>query len=559
MSPPAPGATRAAGPTGGSPGTPLVAVVGGGIAGLAAARALAAAGARVVVLESGPTLGGKIRSATVGGVPVDVGPDAFVARRPEAVELCRAVGLADDLVAPGAAGAAIWARGRLRPLPAGIVLGVPTRLLPLARSGILSPAGTARASLDLLARSPAPRPGGTGTDGGPAHGGTGDDSVAAVVERHLGRQVARRLADPLVGGINAGPTTAMSAAAVFPALLQADRAGGSLMRRLRPPRDARDQGAGPVLLTVRGGLGRVVERLASALTAGGVVIRTSSAVERVVPRCDRGRWAWQVDVPGGPVTAQGVVLAVPAPVAARLLRPAPGTGAGAAGPEDSSEGGGSTTNLVPGGSGSGTTTNLVPGGGSSVPGGPERAQAVAHALERLATSLAAVEHASVSAVTYAFDASGPAARWLHAPGTGYLVPTEQGLLATGVTWLSTKWPHLAAEGRVLVRVSAGRYGDDRAGHLDDGALARRLLAELRATAGDVDDPVDTLVTRWAGAFPQYRVGHQEWLARVTALTAAIPALGVAGASFEGVGIPACIGSGERAAGRVADGLGLGDR
>ncbi len=542
---------------------PAVAVVGGGIAGLAAARDLVAAGARVTVVEAGTTLGGKIRTAVVGGVGVDVGPDAFVARRPEAVDLCRAMGLGDDLVEPGTSGAALWARGRLRRLPDGIVLGVPTRLLPLARSGILGPAGLARAAVDLLARPPADRgathrraPDGADRDG--ADRDEADDAVRDLVERHLGRQVASRLADPLIGGINAGPTASMSAAAVFPALLHACRSGGSLMRGLRPPtvaaadRTAAVPPPGPMFLTVRGGLHRLVDRLADDLVRSGVTVLTSTPVECVTARHRQGHWTWQVHTPDGLITVDGLVLAVPAPVAARLLGhvhprvPTHGCRNG------SSPGAASPTDL-------GDTEAAAVAQRPETAQNPETAEPAEHHTGRLATLLGAIDYGSVSAVTFAFSPAGTAARWRHAPGTGYLVPVEQGLLTTGVTWLSTKWPHLGGDGPVLVRMSAGRFGDDRAMRLDDAALVRRLLAELRATAGDVDDPVDAVVTRWVEAFPQYRVGHPSWVARVTALAGQAPPLALAGAAFDGVGIPACIGSGQRAAGEIAVRLGMGDR
>ena len=139
---------------------PTVVVVGGGIAGLSAAWELtsAAPGTRVVVLESGPRLGGKLHTGAIGGHPVDLGPDAFLARRPEAVALCRELGLDDELVSPGSRNAYVWARGKLRRMPDGLALGVPTRLGPLARSGIVSPFGVGRAAVDLVAWSRAAVP-----------------------------------------------------------------------------------------------------------------------------------------------------------------------------------------------------------------------------------------------------------------------------------------------------------------------------------------------------------------------------------------------------------------
>ena len=140
------------GPSGSNGSTPrsrpVVAVVGGGVAGLAAAWELVggAAGAdadgpvpEVVLLESAERLGGKVRAEPFAGRRVDVAADAFLARRPEAVELCAELGLSDALVPVGASGAAIWARGRLREMPEGLNLGVPTRWWPLLRSGLLGP------------------------------------------------------------------------------------------------------------------------------------------------------------------------------------------------------------------------------------------------------------------------------------------------------------------------------------------------------------------------------------------------------------------------------------
>ena len=135
------------------PTPPTVAVIGGGIAGLAAAWELsetAGPGTRVIVFEAASRFGGKLRTETFGGREVELGPDAFVARRPEALALCTELGLGPDLVAPGARRAYVWARGRLRPLPAGLALGVPTRLGPLVRAGSAPRSASPEPALDLL-------------------------------------------------------------------------------------------------------------------------------------------------------------------------------------------------------------------------------------------------------------------------------------------------------------------------------------------------------------------------------------------------------------------------
>ena len=261
-----------------------VAVVGGGVTGLATAWFLrqTAPDLPVTLYEASDRLGGKIRTASLAGVPVEDGPDTFLARVPWAVELCRRLDLGDDLVEPATGRAYVWTRGALRPLPTGTVLGVPARIAPLARSGIVSPAGLARAAADLVL----PR-----TD-------LGDDpSVAAVVSGRFGREVTERLVEPLIGGIHAGRADRLSLTAVAPRVAGAAKANRSLLLGLRrlPPSTG-----GPVFLGLRGGLGRLIDRLAERLD--GVDVRLGTAV----PSLDD-------------LGARAVVCTVPAPAAARLL------------------------------------------------------------------------------------------------------------------------------------------------------------------------------------------------------------------------------------------------
>ena len=421
-----------------------VQVVGGGITGLATAWYLREAGAAVTLYEAGERLGGKIQTGDLDGVPVELGPDTFLARVPWAVDLCRALGLEDELVAPATGKAYVWTRGRLRPLPSGTVLGVPARLRPLARSGIVSPRGLARAAADLVL---------------PHRPLSDDPSVAEVVGGRFGRDVVDRLVEPLIGGIHAGRADRLSLAAVAPQVAGPAAAGGrSLMRALRkaPP-----GGGGPVFLGLRGGLARLVDRLVERLD--GVDIRLGEPL---------------TDLPPGPV-----VVTVPAYAAAPLLPAA-------------------------------------------------------------AADLRAIEYASVATVTLAYPPDA-----LRGPldGSGFLVPRIDGRLMTACTWLTSKWPDVAAAagGRVLLRVSAGRAGDDRALALDDATLAARLHTELEEAMGLRRDPDEAVVTRWPRSFPQYDVGHQARVARIEA--ALPPGAVVAGAAYRGVGIAACIQQAQQAA------------
>ncbi|MEU6855116.1 protoporphyrinogen oxidase, partial [Actinacidiphila alni] len=242
-----------------------VIVIGGGISGLAAAHRLAGAGVRVTLLEASSRLGGKLYADEIAGVPVDLGAESLLARRPEATGLAREVGLGDDLEPPAVLGAAIWTRGRLRPMPKGHVMGVPGDLGPLASSGVLSAAGLARLPLDHVL----PR-----TD-------IGDDvAVGAFVAARLGHEVVDRLVEPLLGGVYAGNAYEISLRAAVPQLFTAMREGRSLIEAARDiqRRAAAGAGGGPVFNGIRGGVGRLPLAVAEACRALGVAIETDAAV-----------------------------------------------------------------------------------------------------------------------------------------------------------------------------------------------------------------------------------------------------------------------------------------
>jgi oxygen-dependent protoporphyrinogen oxidase len=289
-----------------------VVVIGGGISGLAAAWELTGgvtgpgpATPEVTIFETSDQLGGALRSAAFGGRTVDVGPDSFLGRRPEALELSREVGLEDSLVPIAGRGAAVWARGRLRALPDGLALGVPTRFWPTARSGVLGPRGVSGLARDVLL----PRPGGRGP--------IGDRSIGPLVGHKLGHRVVDALVDPLIGGIHAGSVDDMSAAATFPPLLAAAQRRGSLMRALRAEIPTPDPDAPPLFWALSGGMASLVEHLGQRLRQRGVVVCASTPVERL----ERGAARWRVMFPGGATEADAIIVTVSAPVAADLLRP----------------------------------------------------------------------------------------------------------------------------------------------------------------------------------------------------------------------------------------------
>lgn len=448
-------------------------VIGGGITGLAAAYTLVHASGdmtqQVTLIEAEERLGGKIRSRTFAGATVDLGPEAFVTGVPEARALCIALGLEADLVAPSTGKTAVWTRGRLRPFPDGLVHGVPTSAGAIARSGILSPGGVVRAGLDLfLPRTELPP----------------DPTVTQVIAPRFGREVVERLVEPLLGGIHAGRADRLSLAAVAPHLATAAQRHRSLMRGLRASHLSEGaKPATPMLLSVAGGLERLVDRLRAALE--GVEVHTGTQVVSMTRQSD-GRYRLLCD-DGAALVADSIVLAVPAWAAARILR--------AMTPE-------------------------------------------------LSSLLEALAYASVTTVLLAYAASA-FPRPLDA--SGFLVPRIEGRLLTACTVCTTKWPHVrASDDTVIVRCSAGRRGDERALLLDDDALVEQLHRELIQAMGVQERPRERLVTRWSQAIPQYETGHQARVAEIETTLTRWPGLVLAGASYHGMGIASCIQDGTRA-------------
>jgi protoporphyrinogen/coproporphyrinogen III oxidase len=508
---PAPG--RGPARAGGEPGrrAPVVAIIGGGIAGLAAAYALRDAGVAVTVLEGSPRLGGKLAVSPVAGIDVDAGAEALLARRPEGVGLLAELGLDGERRQPGTTSAGIWTRGQVRPLPRRQFMGVPADPAELAATGLLSAEGLARAAAD--AELPA------------APADAADASVTDRVGARMGREVVDRLVEPLLGGVYAGrcedlsfQATLAPLAAAAPRFASLGQAVASLLppapAAATPPAPARSApstaGAGPaaaagaasapppVFTTLAGGLGTLPPLLAAA---SGAEVATGSTVRELI-RTATG-WRLTIGSAHAPqwLDADAVILALPARPASRLLA---GTSPAAA------------------------------------------------------AALAEIRYASMAVITLAYpDAAFP----VPPAGSGFLVPAVDGHAIKAVTYSTVKWPHLrrsaAGEetGLHLVRCSVGRLGDEAILQRDDAELAGLAAADLAEAAGvPASQLVDVRVTRWGGGLPQYSVGHLGRVARIRAGVAAEPGLAVCGAAYDGVGIPACIASARQAARQVLDHL-----
>jgi oxygen-dependent protoporphyrinogen oxidase len=256
---------------------------------------------QLTVVEGGSQLGGKVATSQFSGHQVDTGPDALLVRVPAMAALLDDLGLSDQIVAPAALGAHVWSRGKLRRLPTGTLFGVPDRLVPLVRSRLLSPLGLARAALDLVL----PR---RRTD-------SDDPSIADLVAPRLGAQVFDRLVEPLLGGVHAGRAAELSARTTVPEIAALARNNRSLylgLRKLR--RNAPPSSGGPVLITLAGGLTRLVDALVARM--GEVDLRLDSTVALI----ERDGSGYGVNLADGTtIAADAVVLATPAFVTAGLL------------------------------------------------------------------------------------------------------------------------------------------------------------------------------------------------------------------------------------------------
>jgi protoporphyrinogen/coproporphyrinogen III oxidase len=438
-----------------------VVVVGAGITGLTAAYRLRDH-AEVTVLEASDRIGGKMHATPFDGLDsVDAGGDMFLSRVPWAIELCRELGIDGDLVSPATSKAYVAWDGDLHPIPDGLILGVPAGLGGLARSRLLTARGKARAAVEpLLPRA-----------------SIDHDCVGTLIRSRFGNEVAERLVDPLLGGINAGDCDDLSLAASAPQIASA-AASRSLLAGLRA---ARPRGpAGPAFFAPRRGVGELPVVLARHLAD----VRLDTPVRSLT----RDGAMWRVGTDAETIDADVVIMTAPAFAAADLLS--------AASPD-------------------------------------------------AAATLRTIPFSSVAMITMAFT---PADIGIPLDAAGILVPKPQQHDVTAVSFASVKWPHLARDARVLVRSSLGHHRKDGIVDRDDADLIAATMNELQRLIKLTGTPMSTRVVRWPNSFPQYTPGHVD---RIVALRRAtendLPGVVIAGASLDGIGIPACIRQANQAA------------
>jgi oxygen-dependent protoporphyrinogen oxidase len=482
-----------------------IVVLGGGITGLSAAHALAsrarASGraVRVTVLEGSGRLGGNLVTMREGGFVLDGGPDSWVSSKPQATALAKELGLEGALVGTNPHNRryfVAWGE-ELHPVPEGLVLGVPTRLMPLAASRLFTWRGKARMAMEPFV--PARR-------GGPED----DESIASFAARRLGKEAADRLVAPLLGGISAGDANDISLRAAFPQLAAMEAKHGSLVRGMIAAKRARPEGGKPngdgaspapagagskpgapssAFVSLRGGVGDLVVALARRLEEEGVTVRTNARAAALA-RDERGGWTVRT-ADGETLHADAVLVAVPAHVASGLLRP------------------------------------IDPS---------------------VADRLADIRFGSTATVFLGYR-RGEVKHPLD--GVGFVVPRSQGRPILAGTWVSSKWDDRAPQGHVLVRAFFGGAWGEGVLDRDDAGLVELARDELSGLMGLHAEPVLARVFRFHRATAQMRVGHLSSMASTKARLAEVaPGLLLAGGGYDGVGIPDCVRQAQQAAGEL---------
>ena len=477
------------------PSSPHFVVIGGGLAGLAAAEWLVTEAAssgrrRITLLEAGCRLGGVIETVRHDGWIVERSADSFLAARPEGIDAVRRLGLEGELISVNAEvrRALVWSQpqsgspGRLVPVPAGFRLLAPGRLAGLLGSPLLSWPARLRVAAERLVPAGLPDP----TTGG-------DESLESFAVRRLGREAFDRLVQPLVSGIWTADPARLSMAAACPDFLAMERQSGSLSRgerlRLRTAGNAAEARGARYgqFVSFRHGMQTLIDRFSQRLAAAGVEIHHGAA-EMLTADPPH----WQVSVAGGgSITASGIVLAVPAAVAGRLL---------------------------------------------------------ATVEPAMAAELTGIETSGAAIVSLGFDRNQ-----VRHPldAAGLVVPRVSGRRLLAASFSSSKFPGRAPAGAVLLRGFIGGALDPAVGELPDQAVIDLVVADLSEMLGIRGEPVFVQIDRWHDAMPQYHVGHCRRVEQIQASGQALPNFGLAGGSYTGVGIPQVIASGRRAAEQAA--------
>ena len=468
-----------------------VVVVGGGIAGLAAAHRLIelnkekSLDIEVVLLEASARLGGTIATERVGDFLVEAGPDSFITEKPWALRLCARLGLSSRLVSTEAAYQKIYVvhKGRLEPLPEGFFLLAPTRFWPFVQTPLFSLTGKLRMAAEIFL---------------PRGAVNGDESLGAFVRRRFGAEALDRVAQPLVGGIYAADPDKLSLSATMPRFKEMERAHRSVILSMvsEQRRRARNREAGSgarwsLFVTLAGGMQELVDRIASRLPEG--CVRLHTPIAGLIRDTDKN--LWKVTTRGNEsLEVDAVVLATPS---------------------------------------------------------FQTAETIGDVASSAANALKQITYASTATVSLAFrqkDFPRPLDSF------GFVVPAIESRKIMACTFSSLKYPGRAPEGHVLLRGFVGGSLQPELFQDDDATMEKHVRDELASLLGVVAQPVFSRVWRHPNSMPQYHVGHQARIQQIEAQLAKFPSLALAGNAYYGVGIADCVRTGEEAAERIINRL-----
>lgn len=467
-----------------------MAVVGAGITGLSAALRLVQQhdDLRVHIFDASSQAGGSIHTERRDGFLIEHGADAFITNKPGGLQLCRDLGIMDQLIGTDEQHrrSLVVFRGRPVPIPEGFMLMAPAKPMAILTTPILSLSGKLRL-LSEAVRLPKL-----------THH---DESLASFVRRRFGSETFDRLVQPLVGGIYTADPEKLSLRATLPRFPEMERQHGSVIRAtLRASRSARKQqptaesGARyGLFMTHADGLSSLVESVVSALNdSGRVQLHLCSRVDSILPSQEiEGGWQLNGNFDCGN-SFHGMILATPSWVTARLLN--------------------------------GIDADV-------------------------AAELEAIEYASTAVVT-STHRLGAFSHPLDA--FGLVVPSAEDRKILAVSFSSRKFPGRAPQGAVLMRTFVGGATQPELLELSDEEILDTVASELRDLLGMTEAPLFASVWRHERAMPQYHVGHLDRIDRIVGRMSVLRGLELAGNAYTGVGIPDCIVSGYEAADRLAE-------
>ena len=456
-------------------------IIGGGIAGLAAAYRIQrkiseGADLECILLEGSDQFGGKISTEKSDGFVIERGPDSFISQKPAAIQLCKQLGLEDRLTGtnPNSPKTFVYTGGKLVTMPDGLSLMIPTKFLPFALTSLFSLPGKIRMALDLLI---------------PRKDGNSDESLASFVRRRMGEEALSKMAEPMLAGIYASDPEKMSIGSTFPMFVETERKYRSLILGMLARKKAMLMNAGTrprtshsLFMTLKDGLGEMVD----AVIKNSPNIQFKSGVK--VAALEKKKDGWHVKLgDGSECQADAIILATPGGVTAKIIKPI----------------------------------------------APDSAEL----LDR-------IHYVSTATVTLGYKKEG----FSHSlDGFGFVVPKAEGRSILACTWTSSKFPHRAPEGHVMLRCYLGGALQEEIAEKDAETLERLVRNDLQEIMGIKETPIFCKVFKNNKSNVQYHVNHSERIDSIMEDLKNFPGLFLAGSAYRGIGIPDCIQNGNQAA------------